>query len=117
MLTGIISCSLCQHVLTGIISCSLCQYVLTGIISCQLLQGTISIGAGTQVDFLPDTKSHQRRFRILDSQTQVPYEICTPDVTSLQQWNNGIQVVSRSIANRCNIYMYVCMYIYVISNV
>ena len=58
------------------------------------MQGTISIGDGSQFEFLPDSKGRQRKFRVLDSQTQVPYEICTPDVDSLQLWNNGIRIVS-----------------------
>jgi hypothetical protein len=59
-----------------------------------VLKGTIAIGAGTQFEAMPDSKSHQHRFRILDSQTQVPYEICTSDAALLQEWNYGIQVVS-----------------------
>ena len=59
-----------------------------------ILQGMIAIGADTQFEFMADSKSHQRRFKIVDHQTQVPYEICTPDVSSLQKWNYGIQVVS-----------------------
>ncbi|CAI8052370.1 Differentially expressed in FDCP 6 homolog [Geodia barretti] len=54
--------------------------------------GMIAIGADTQFEFMADSKSHQRRFKIVDHQTQVPYEICTPDVSSLQKWNYGIQV-------------------------
>ena len=57
----------------------------------------IAIGADTQFEFMADSKSHQRRFKIVDHQTQVPYEICTPDVSSLQKWNYGIQVVSLDV--------------------
>ena len=77
------------------------------------LQGTISIGAGSQFEYLPDTKGRPHRFRLLDSQTQVPYEICTPDSDSLQLWNNAIKIVRHRLYCWCthvhvHVHVHVC---------
>ena len=42
---------------------------------------------------LPDTKGHPRRFCVVDSQTQVLYEICAPDTDTLQKWTDGLKLV------------------------